>query len=155
MAAYRSRSRAFMLELIMDIVVFTLCAIISSQVFIEARMISNHSSALSHLSVEVQVVAETVKAFDGDADAILASLDAPGVVLQQEGRQSVSRFIVYYDQSFIRSSDESLRYSLVCVIDSSQPITVATIDVYDGQKELYHLVVKDYVPSRATRGGGV
>jgi ABC-type lipoprotein release transport system permease subunit len=154
MVARKSRSRAFMLELILDIVVFALCAVISLQVFIEARMVSAHSAALSHMSIEAQVIAETVKACDGKADAVVASLAVPDINLEEKTDQGTSRFALYYDKDFLRSSDSSLRYVLVCTIDTSRPVVVAHIEAYDKEDLLLNFDVKDYVPSAAPHEGG-
>ncbi|MDR2714121.1 MAG: hypothetical protein LBB42_01135 [Coriobacteriales bacterium] len=75
MTAQTVRSRAFFLELALNIVIFTFCALITMQVFIEARTLSQQSSALSHLSLEAQTTAELFKTTGGDVDALLASLE--------------------------------------------------------------------------------
>jgi len=158
MAVQTSRSRAFFLELVLDLVVFALCALISMQVFFEARIISNNSSALSHLTIEAQVIAETFKAKDGNAEAIVLAVrsrnnaSASGSIVVIE-KDSIITF--FYDRSFLLTTQDDAYYRIECVIEGSGALKVAHIKVYDKVKEIFSLEVRDYILSPAPRGGGV
>jgi hypothetical protein len=75
MVAPTSRSRAFFLELVVDIAIFAFCAVIALQVFVQARVSSDESAALTHLSLEAQQVAETFKVL-GAGPGLATALDA-------------------------------------------------------------------------------
>jgi len=153
-----SRSRAFFLELVLDLVVFALCAIISMQVFFEARMTSNQSAALSHMTIEAQIIAETFKAKDGDAEAIalavraMNSSSASGSVIVIEKGELIT---IYYDRDFKLTTKDAASYRIECAIDGSGPVKIAHITVHDRTKEIFSLEVRDYVPGHSVRGGGV
>ena len=156
MAAPTSRSRAFFLELILDIVAFTICAIISVQVFIEARSESDQSSALSHLSIEAQIVAETFKASDGDVDKMLSSLDKafnttfqdPAAGPDVTSQDPATAFVIvrYYDSSFTPvANGADSRYLLRCMVSTlPSGIKVADITVFSNDVEIYSLEVSSY-----------
>ncbi|MDR2108678.1 MAG: hypothetical protein LBP28_04365 [Coriobacteriales bacterium] len=134
MAAPTSRSRAFFLELVLDIVIFVLCAAVALQVFVQARVTSDESAALTHLSLEAQQLAETFKASGDIAEPTL-----------------------YFDESFLRCDASVARYRLVCAIDSSQsPLSTAEITVFTdnlaehSETKLFSLTASHY----AGRGGG-
>ncbi|MCL2756743.1 MAG: hypothetical protein FWD43_01520 [Coriobacteriia bacterium] len=152
-----SRSRAFFLEFVLDLVVFALCAIISMQVFFEARMTSNQSSALSHMAIEAQIIAETFKAKDGNAEAIVSAVrsmntsSASGSVMVIEEGKLIT---IYYDRDFKLTTKDDASYRIECRIDSSGAVKIAHIAVYDRTKEIFSLEARDYVPSSSVRGGG-
>ena len=154
MAAKPSRSRAFFLELVLDLVVFAICAIVSIQVFFEAEVLKERSSALSHLTLDAQVFAETFKASDGDATAMAKAFgQTQAVSMSESGGKTV--FVSYYDSQFIPTrSSESARYRIECVIDASKDIKTAQITIIDRERELFTFEAKDYVPGSSARGGG-
>ena len=144
MAARASRSRAFFLELVLDLVVFALCAIVAMQVFVEARSTSAQSSALSHLSIEAQVIAETFKANDGDSDATIAALQQRVNVTRINS--AADTFVCFFDASFNSVADEAnARYSIYCTIDARQALKMASIKVYDqNNNEVFSIEARCY-----------
>ena len=154
MANKGSNSRAFFLELILDLVVFAICAIVSIQVFFEAQILREKSSALSHLTIQTQVIAETFKASDGDPFAMLKALDSRDVTSITELRDQIL-LVTYYDSDFAPTSDsEHSRYRIECLIDNSKDLKVAEISILDREKEMFTVEVKDFVPASSARGGG-
>jgi len=157
MATHASRSRAFFLELVLDLVVFALCAVVSIQVFIEARVTSSQSSALSHLSIEAQAIAETFKANDGNIAAMIAALDMAQDATQLSFFEG-SGIVRYYDSSFnlVADKDEA-RYQIHCRIDASKALKIAFITVidtaHDTTREIFSIEVRDYVSNPTFRGG--
>ena len=149
----RSGSRAFFLELVLDLVVFTICAIVSIQVFFEAQMIKERSSALSHLSVDAQIYAETFKASDGDPQLMARAFELTEVISESE-MDGKTIIISYYDNQFAptRFRDDA-RYRIECVIDNSKDLKTAQITIIDRESELLSIEVKDYSPAYAAGGG--
>lgn len=62
----KSKSSLFLMELIIAILIFSLCAAVCMQVFAAAKKASNQSSELSHAVMCAQSVVETYKAASGD-----------------------------------------------------------------------------------------
>jgi hypothetical protein len=85
-------TRALFLELVLDLVIFAICAVICLQVFGAARVESTRSAALSQLGIEAQGLAELFKASYGDTAALEA---LPNV--QREG----DALVWYYDQNLL------------------------------------------------------
>ncbi|MDR3307730.1 MAG: hypothetical protein LBS58_02370 [Coriobacteriales bacterium] len=134
-------SRAFFLELVLNLVIFSLCAAVCLQLFVSAKLASDESAALSNLAIEAQVVAEAFKSLDGDIDAVALSLDA-----QRDG----DALLLYYDEEFKPVDAASAPYLIRCDIDTGTVLRTAAITVYQGPKELFSLEAKRYV----AQGGG-
>jgi Tfp pilus assembly protein PilE len=131
-----SQSRAFFLELVLNLVIFALCAAVCLQVFVNAKLVSEHSSALSHLSIEAQMVAESFKSSNGDAAALAAAFGA-----HKDG----SSLTIYYDGEFQPVATASAPYHIRCDIDDATPLKTAVITVYRDQDVLFTLEAKRYV----------
>jgi Tfp pilus assembly protein PilE len=138
-------TRALFLELVLDLVIFAVCAVICLQVFAEAHLESARSAALSQLGIEAQEVAELFKAGADDIEALAAIAALPGA--QQEG--DTVRW--YYAQDLSPASGEDVRFTLSCTIDGSQPVKQARIVLDEGSMELFAYDVKSY---RSTGGEG-
>jgi Tfp pilus assembly protein PilE len=105
MAAKTSRSRAFFLELVLDIAIFALCAAVALQVFVESRMVSERSSALTHLSLQTQQIAEVFKATG-----------------------NIGANDLYFDKDFVACEKEDARYWISCAVtDGENRVKVAHI----------------------------
>ncbi|MDR2106384.1 MAG: hypothetical protein LBP24_03145 [Coriobacteriales bacterium] len=128
-------TRALFLELVLDLVIFAVCAIICLHVFAEAHRESTRSAALSQLGVEAQEVAELFKAGADDTEALAALPSA-----QQEG--GTVRW--YYSQTLSPVSSEDAYFTLSCTIDDSQPVKQALIALDEGSTQLFAYDVRSY-----------
>jgi Tfp pilus assembly protein PilE len=147
-----SSSRAFFLELVLNLVIFAFCAAVCLQVFAQAKLASDRSAALSHLSIEAQTVAENFKAANGDLAKLADALGATEV----DGQA----LWLYYDADFERvTNPDDAAHTLLCSIEGSTRVKVAHIEIYSSidtdpdthdQGALFSLEVKKYVP----QGGG-
>jgi Tfp pilus assembly protein PilE len=136
MAARKATStRALFLELVLDLVVFAICATICLQVFGQAHLESNRSAALSRLGIEAQVIAESFKSDPGDAEA-LASMPAA----QSEG----DAIAWYYDRNLAPVASDQAYFVLTCTIDGSKPVKQAQITLKEGPVELFTYEVSSY-----------
>jgi uncharacterized membrane protein YgcG len=125
-------TRAFFLELVLDLVIFAICAIICLLVFAEARTESVRSAALSQLGVEAQEVAELFRLESGDTATIATSIAAlPNA--QQDG----DTIIWYYDRELSPTTDDGAYFVLACAIDESQPVRQAHITLDEGETRLF------------------
>lgn len=64
----KSKSSLFLMELIIAILIFSVCAAVCMQVFAAAKRASNQSSELSHAVMCAQSAVETYKAASGDLE---------------------------------------------------------------------------------------
>lgn len=136
-------TRALFLELVLDLVIFSVCAIICLQVFASAHLESVRSAALSQLGIEAQGIAELFKSGSGDV-ASLASLPAA----QREG----DTVVWYYDQDLFATTKDEAHFVLTCVVDESQPVKEAHIILNEGSERLFEYKVSSY---RLGGGGGL
>jgi Tfp pilus assembly protein PilE len=143
MSARKSTTtRALFLELVLDLAIFSVCAIICLQVFASAHLESVRSAAFSRLGTEAQEIAETFKAGADDV-AALASRPAS----QREG----DAVVWYYDQDLAPTSRDEAYFVLTCVVDDSQPVKQARITLREGTEQLFEYEVSSY---RLGGGGG-
>jgi Tfp pilus assembly protein PilE len=131
-------TRALFLELVLDLVIFAICATICLQVFGEAHLESVRSAALSRLGIEAQEIAESFKAGSGDKESLAAR---PGA---QREDDTVSW---YFDQDLDPVASERAYFTLSCTIDDSQPVEQAQITLREGAVELLAYDVCSYRPA--------
>jgi hypothetical protein len=148
----RSRSRAFFLELVLNLVVFSVCAIVSLYVFVSAKSTSTEASALGSLTVESQRIAETFKASGGDTEKMRASLAPSELIDGVGGPTAVMRW--HYDGDLKLASADGSRYTISCTTQAEQPLRKATIVVLDQGEEILRLNVSTYLPDAAGRPFG-
>ncbi|MDR2493389.1 MAG: hypothetical protein LBD25_08055 [Coriobacteriales bacterium] len=124
MSAKSSRSRAFFLELVLDLVVFMLCAVVVLQVFIDARATSSVGAALTHLSVKAQDIAAIYQDCEGDPDALLQAIgrDVEPVV------ESGQLLLVYgFNDEFDPVDVAHARYTVTVLVPTAGPVREAVI----------------------------
>jgi Tfp pilus assembly protein PilE len=137
-------TRALFLELVLDLVIFAICAVICLQVFASAHLESSRSAALSRLGIEAQEIAELFKAGSDDASA-----DALAVkpFAQQDG----DTIAWHYRQDLSPATDDDAYFTLACTVDDSQPVAQARITLTEGSTQLFVYDVSSYRPAN---GGG-
>jgi Tfp pilus assembly protein PilE len=113
MVAATSRSRAFFLELVLDIVIFALCAAVALQVFVHARLVSDRSVATTRLSLEAQQLAEGFKATGNQPEAEL-----------------------YFDAAFLPCDQSVARYRISCLSEDLRALEITAM-AYDDSSETF------------------
>ena len=136
-----STSRAIFLELVLDLLIFAVCAVICLQVFAYAYRESVRSTAISELGVEAQHIAEQFKAGNGK----LSAIDA---IAYSNSYQDGETVFLYYDQELNAVSADDAHFILSCEIDSSQPLKRAKIVLTevmgDSSSQLFEFDVSSY-----------
>jgi hypothetical protein len=131
-----SHSRAFFLELVINLVLFSLCAAICLQVFAQAFVRSGESGALAQASLLAQSAAETFKSADGDPQRTAALL---GAEITDGG------LTLYYDGEWAPAENaEDAVFRLSCAFTSSGPLHTARIAAFKGEDEIYAISAKKY-----------
>jgi len=131
-------SRALFLELVLDLVIFAICATVCVQVFASAKLASETSAAYSTLGIEAQSLAEGFDACDGDAAALAQRFAA-----DLDG----STLTLYYDRDFQQVHSDAAIYTLTCQIDAVPPLREATITLLRGEEQIFVLHTAKYVPA--------
>ena len=159
----RPSSRAFFLELVLDLVVFVFCAVICLQVFAQAHVESSRSAALSQLGIKAERCAELFKAGYSDAASLAVKLngehDGESGESGESGERGESGTISwYYDRDLQTVGSSEAFYTLTCAIDGSRAVKVARITVTEGpegseeQLQLLEYVVSSYHPDNNSKG---
>jgi len=137
----RSKSTLFLMELIIVIFFFSICAAICVNVFGSAQQMARDSHNLSNAVMAARSAAGCYKSADGDISAAVDLLD---------GAMSADRGIVYYDREWqqVASADESRFYLLIDSLERSGEAVVAVFENDSSEDALFQLQVK------TSRGGG-
>ena len=143
MTVYKpTSSRSFFLELVLDILVFTVCALICLQVFAQAHIESSRSAAQSQLGIEAERIAEYFKASNGDTGSLASLLD---------GERDGDTLTWYYNRDLEPVTSDEAFYILTCKIDGSHAVKLARITLTEGTTKLMEFEVSSY---RLSGGGG-
>ena len=137
----RSKSTLFLMELIIVIFFFSICAAICVNVFGSAQQMARDSHNLSNAVMAARSAAGCYKSADGDIGAAVELLD---------GAMSADHGIVYYDKEWqqVASADESRFYLLIDPLERPGEAVVAVFENDSSEDALFQLQVK------TSRGGG-
>jgi len=105
---HRSKSTLFLIEQIIVIAVFALCAAACVRILTSAYFTANDTKATSHAVLKAESAAETFKATNGDIDAIARILGGTSGT----AADGVAGVAVYYDSSWQVSSEGNASYHL-------------------------------------------
>ncbi len=139
MSDTQSKSRYFLLELIINCLFFAIAAAICLNLFTYGFIQSRESRELSMASLEAQSVSEAFKAGGGDIQLLETLL---------ESDSNADSFVLHYNQDWHRvSPDEEAPYSLTMHIDYEENgLQRAAISVDSQTRHIYALSVQLYPP---------
>jgi len=140
------RSRAFFLELLLNMLIFALCAAVTMQVFAEGKLTTDEAAALTTLTLNAESLAETYKALDGDLDSLTLFHGGQEVTGELTGAGAL---VYYYDRDLELTTAENARNILVLSPVASGHDLVETIEItgYAGEDELFSFEVSRFQPS--------
>ena len=125
-------SRAFFLELVMNLFLFVICAAICLQLFVMAYVRSTDSRILSEASIRMQTLAEIFKYERGDE--ALTARRIGGVATGNE-------ILVFYDKDWNLTSKSNAQYRLICAIRQNEGLKEAEIIALNGDNEIFSIIV--------------
>lgn len=136
---HSSKSTLFLMELVVVIFFFSICAAICVNVFGSAQMMAKDSYNLSNAVMAARSAASCYKAADGDLAQTAALLD---------GVQDGTRCAIYYDGQW-QQADAPAQNGFTVQIEAQQQPGEAVIVVQDRKRDtaIFELPVK-------TAGGG-
>ena len=113
----RSRSALFLIEQLIVITVFAVCAAICSQLFVDAYITSNNARDMNYALLAAKNGAEVYKAFNGNPENVAVALGG-----SQYGPGG-SDIIVYYNRDWLNCEHREAEYALrLSCADSSRVV---------------------------------
>ena len=109
---HRSKSTLFLIEQLIVIAVFAICAVACISILTSAYFTANDSQATNHAILKAESAAEAFKATDGDIEAIANVLGGTSGT----AADGVSGVAVYYDSSWQVCSEGNASYQLGLVV---------------------------------------
>jgi len=129
-----SKSSLFLIELMIAVLFFALCAGVCLSMFAAAHQMSVGSSELTHALNAVQQGAECIKE---DKDLITELLQ--GTELEE------NTYVVYYDSDWNIVTDQALMsYEMSIIVLEETPMLTAQIQVSKSGTDIYGIEVKKY-----------
>ena len=123
-------SRAFFLEIVMNLLLFTVCAAICLQLFVAAYTNNADSRMLAEACLKAQTLAELFKLESGQKESIAQ---------RSGGVASGDEILVFYDKDWNPASESESLYKLSCDINQAVGIIKADIQVLNGEKEIFSI----------------
>ncbi|MDR1714162.1 MAG: hypothetical protein LBR39_08455 [Coriobacteriales bacterium] len=124
--ATASKSRALFLELVLNLLVFAICAVVCIQVFSTAKVASEQSAAYSALSAEAQ---SQISAFKANTEGY-------------------SPQTLYFDQEFAPVSEAAAVYTLRCETGSDSGLATISLTALMREQELFSLTATEDASQR-------
>jgi len=112
----RSKSTLFLIEQLIVIAVFAICAVACVSILSTAFFNTSTSSATRHALIKAESGAEVFKATGGDFSAVAYAMG--GVVRQSESDTSI--VVVYYDSSWRNSVEANAGFVMTIEADTSR-----------------------------------
>ena len=113
---HRSKSTLFLIEQLIVIAVFAVCAAACIRILTSAYFTANDSQATSHAVLRAESAAEVFKATDGDLVAVANVIGATS----GSGTFGSGNIVVYYDSSWQVSGEADASFVLNLVSNASQ-----------------------------------
>jgi len=112
----RSKSTLFLIEQLIVVAVFAICAAACTTIFVTSYFYMNDSKAISQALVRAESAAEIFKATRGDLSAVVFYTSEAFVFVDPSPETSVA--MVFYDKSWQPCSIDYAAYYLTVIIDA-------------------------------------
>ena len=128
---YRSRSTLFLIEQLIVIAIFAICAAACIRILTASYFYASDSKATSNALLVAESVAESYKAFGGDLNAM--TLVKNGLTVDQDGSAQI-----FYNETWQVCSEQNARYVLNLAagissdVHKSLAMAELTVDKVDG-----------------------
>lgn len=126
MSKTRQSGALMLVELLLALMFFSICAAICLQLFVSARQSGEHSAALSSAAIQSQNAAEAWKASGGD---IYGTAELMGGSTKVEGSGSEAETAIYFDSAWGPSNFAEYDYCMTLSASGNKlDITVTDSD---------------------------
>ncbi len=129
----RSKSSLFLMELIIVLMFFSLCAATCMQIFANAKVKTDYSRDLTNASFAAESVAEVYKACGGDLEATAKKCGDADV--------NGSEMHVYYDKDWKTTAEDGASFVMTITETEADDIEKAFIEIdYAGGENIFDIV---------------
>ena len=141
-----SKSRLFLLELILSILIFSVASAVCVRLFVKARSLSDTASELKMAVLQADSAAQSIRASGGDIDSLLAFFP--------EAEPDGSRLLVGYDEEWSLCPPDGALYCMTLTISRQGRQISAAIQVESDRRQepLYSLSVRYFLSPRVQGG---
>ncbi len=139
-AFLHSHSSVFLLELMINIVLFSIVITVCLRIYLLGYKKSQETTQLTHAIVLVQDVCDCFQSCYGDSEKMLSYF--PNGILQS------TDMTLYYDQDFQKSSDLQDVYEIRISFTSDHSLNTANIRFVNvaTEAEIYHITTTVHIP---------
>ncbi len=136
--ATNSKTRYFLIEIVVNCLVFAIAASICLNLFVSGYIKSHDSRDLSLASLEAQSMAEIIKSANGDMEIVaeLVGAEAKG-----------GELLVYYDGDWNIASSETAEFTMTINTTLEASLVRSQISVADLEGVIFELPVVKYIES--------
>lgn len=123
----RSKSSLFLMELIIVLMFFSLCAATCMQIFANAKVKTDYSRDLTNAAFTAESIAEVYKACDGDLETVVSKC----------GGKAVSDGVIsfYYDKDWSLTEQDEAVYVVTVTETETEDIEKAFIEIDNAEGE--------------------
>ena len=141
-----SKSRLFLLELILSILIFSVASAVCVRLFAKARSLSDTASELKMAVLQADSAAQSIRASGGDIDSLLSFFP--------EAEPDGSRLLVGYDKEWSLCPPDGAPYRMTLTISRQGRLISGAIQVESDRRHepLYSLSVRYFLSPRVQGG---
>jgi competence protein ComGC len=143
-----SGSSLFLMEIILNILIFSILLTVCLQFFLKARQLTGDTTQLERAVTCCSNAANVYESGDGTLDSF-SGIYTDAIV-------TVDQVIVYLDENFIECPAEDSVYTMQILPAESENASVSVISItcYDGSEEIYSIRACSYAPLSPNSQGG-
>ena len=133
----RTKSSMFLMEILINILLFSILCVCSLQFFMKALHLSEETTTLHHAVTACTSVASVYEAGDASMDSILEAYP--------HALHTVNKIIIYYDEDFIECQRDDASY-YIHVTGNAEVSSKISIEFYANDEVLYGITACHYEP---------
>ena len=132
------KSSLFLIEIMINILFFSVLITICLQLFFKAYTLSENTSALHRAVTACTSIAEVYQS-DPNGEEVLLTIYPDAIALKKT-------LLIYYDKHFLPCTKTESAYRAVLINDASQHTATISFYALDEAEPLYTLSVSSYFP---------
>ena len=132
------KSSIFLLEIMLNILLFAILATICIQLFFKARILSKNAALLDHAAATCTSIAEVYQS-DPDSKELILTFYPDAIELNET-------ILFYFDENHLSCTEEDSSYRAVLEYDRIHHTAEISFYPKDGTSLIYALEVSSYMP---------
>ncbi len=133
----RTKSSMFLMEILINILLFSVLCVCSLQFFMKALQLTEDTTTLHHAVTACSNVASIYEAGDGSVDSILEAYP--------HALHTAEQIIIYYNEEYIQCQREDATYYLH-VSGDTENSSKLLIEFYAEENVIYSILAYNYQP---------